>query len=226
MSKQSWLLPFFLALPLGWPPLASGYDQGLVESVTTCFDQLADEVDTYVQDNDVCSFDVTGQDDGEAELTVNSIRRNDLMTSTLSAFTRVWSNNFLLEPTDDANTFRINPVSPAGETRFVVPVYGGVYAYAYLAGAEVHMVRCNEQLASCVIYVEIAEYTKRTLQYSNQCFVIMMLSFPVPEHDEEIARYMSSVLEFMSHSVGPVNPARFLPACADHRPGEGIDAES
>lgn len=216
MSKRYLFLPFLLALSLVSTSLAPAQDQGLVSSITTCFDKLADEIDAYVADNEECTFYVRDGADGEAKLVANSDGRNDLMTSTLTSFTRMWSNTVLLEPTKDASTFRIKSVTAAGETMFVQPIHGGVYAYAYLDGAEAHMVRCNQQLASCVIYVEIAEYTKRWLQSSTtQCFVIMLLSFPEPEQDEEIAVYMSSVLDFMSRSVGPVDPARFQPACAD-----------
>jgi hypothetical protein len=219
MSKKYLLLPLLLAASLASTSLALAQDQRLVSGITTCFDRLADDIDNYVQDNDKCPFHVRNGAGGEASLVVNSNGRNEMMTSTLYSFTRVWSNTVTLEPTTDARTFRIKSVTEAGDTEFVQPIHGGVYAYAYLDGVEAHMVRCNEQLASCVIYVEIAEYTKKVLQSSSQCFAIMMLSFPEPEQDEEIAVYMSSVLDFVRRSVGPVDPARFQPACADHRPG-------
>lgn len=224
MMKRYLFLPFLFALSLVSTALAQNPE--LVSSITTCFDRLADEIDAYVADNEGCTFYVRDGADGEAKLVVNSNGRNELMTSTLAAFTRMWSNTVLLEPTKNASTFRIKSISAAGTAIFVQPIHGGVYAYAYLDGAAVHMVRCNEQLASCVIYVEIAQYTKRWLQSSTtQCFVIMLLSFPEPEQDEEIAVYMSAVLDFVSRSVGPVDPARFQPACADHRSGEKVEGE-
>lgn len=225
MSKRYLFLPFLLAFSSVLTSLVLAQDQGLVSGITTCFDKLADEIDSYVQDNDKCSFYVRDGADGEAKLVVNSNGRNELMISTLAAFTRMWSNAVLLEPTKDASTFRIKSVTAAGDSMFVQPIHGGVYAYAYLDGAAAHMVRCNEQLASCVIYVEIAEYTQRVLQSSSQCFAVMMLSFPEPEQDEEIAVYMSSVLDFLRRSVGPVDPVRFQPACADHRLGEKVEGD-
>jgi hypothetical protein len=225
MLKRYLFLPFLLALSLVSTSLALAQDQDLVSSITTCFHKLADEIDAYVTDNEECTFYVRDGADGEAKLVANSNRRNELMTSTLLSFTRMWSNMVLLEPTKDASTFRIKSVTAAGDSMFVQPIHGGVYAYAYFDGAEAHMMRCNEQLASCVIYIEIAEYTQRVLQSSSQCFAVMMLSFPEPEQDEEIAVYMSSVLDFVSRLVAPADLARFQPVCADHRPGEKAEGE-